>query len=309
MRCVDLFCGCGGLSLGFARAGFTVEAAFDNWSAALAVYRNNFTHPTIQLDLSDTARAIVEVGRFEPQMIIGGPPCQDFSSAGKRDENNGRGDLTIDYARIVAGVRPEWFVMENVARITKTQKLIETKGILKASGYGMSQMVLDACRCGVPQKRKRFFMVGRLGEQDGFLDDFLVRNQADREMTVADALGSSLGIEYYYRHPRSYARRGIFSIHEPSPTIRGVNRPIPSGYTIHHNDPVKELAGVRPLTTRERCLIQTFPANFRFGGSRTEQEQMLGNAVPVNLGRYVGRCIQEYVAEISGGAVKTETSD
>lgn len=309
MRCVDLFCGCGGLSLGFARAGFTVEAAFDNWSAALAVYRNNFTHPAIQLDLSDTARAIVEVGRFEPQMIIGGPPCQDFSSAGKRDENNGRGDLTIDYARIVAGVRPEWFVMENVARITKTQKLIETKGILKASGYGMSQMVLDACRCGVPQKRKRFFMVGRLGEQDGFLDDFLVRNQADREMTVADALGSSLGIEYYYRHPRSYARRGIFSIHEPSPTIRGVKRPIPSGYTIHHNDPVKELAGVRPLTTRERCLIQTFPANFRFGGSRTEQEQMLGNAVPVNLGRYVGRCIQEYVAEISGGAVKTETSD
>ena len=309
MRCVDLFCGCGGLSLGFARAGFTVEAAFDNWSAALAVYRNNFTHPAIQLDLSDTARAIVEVGRFEPQMIIGGPPCQDFSSAGKRDENNGRGDLTIDYARIVAGVRPEWFVMENVARITKTQKLIEAKGVLKAAGYGVSQAVLDACRCGVPQKRKRFFMVGRLRERDGFLDDFLGRNLAAREMTVADALGSSLGIEYYYRHPRSYARRGIFSIHEPSPTIRGVNRPIPSGYTIHHNDPVKELAGVRPLTTRERCLIQTFPANFRFGGSRTEQEQMLGNAVPVNLGRYVGRCIQEYVAEVSGGAVKTETSD
>ena len=309
MRCVDLFCGCGGLSLGFARAGFTVEAAFDNWEVALAVYRNNFTHPAIQLDLSDTARAVGAVERFKPQMIIGGPPCQDFSSAGKRDENNGRGDLTIDYARIVAGVRPEWFVMENVARITKTQKLIEAKGVLKAAGYGVSQAVLDACRCGVPQKRKRFFMVGRLRERDGFLDDFLGRNLAAREMTVADALGSSLGIEYYYRHPRSYARRGIFSIHEPSPTIRGVNRPIPSGYTIHHNDPVKELAGVRPLTTRERCLIQTFPANFRFGGSRTEQEQMLGNAVPVNLGRYVGRGIQEYVAEVSGGAVKTETSD
>ena len=228
MRCVDLFCGCGGLSLGFARAGFTVEAAFDNWEAALAVYRNNFAHPAIQLDLSDIARAVGAVERFKPQMIIGGPPCQDFSSAGKRDENNGRGDLTVDFARIVAGVRPEWFVMENVARIIKTQKLIEAKGILKASGYGMSQMVLDACRCGVPQKRKRFFMVGRLGEQDGFLDNFLVRNQADREMTVADALGDSLDIEYYYRHPRSYARRGIFSIHEPSPTIRGVNRPIPS---------------------------------------------------------------------------------
>lgn len=309
MRCVDLFCGCGGLSLGFARAGFTVEAAFDNWEVALAVYRNNFTHPAIQLDLSDTARAVGAVERFKPQMIIGGPPCQDFSSAGKRDENNGRGDLTVDFACIVAGVRPEWFVMENVARITKTQKLIEAKGILKASGYGMSQMVLDACRCGVPQKRKRFFMVGRLGEQDGFLDDFLVRNQADREMTVADALGDSLDIEYYYRHPRSYARRGIFSIHEPSPTIRGVNRPIPSGYNIHHNDPVRDLTGVRPLTTQERCLLQTFPADFRFEGSRTAQEQMLGNAVPVNLGRYVGLCIKDYVAEAEGVAMKLECSE
>ena len=91
MRCVDLFCGCGGLSLGFARAGFTVEAAFDNWEAALAVYRNNFAHPAIQLDLSDIARAVGAVERFKPQMIIGGPPCQDFSSAGKRDENNARG--------------------------------------------------------------------------------------------------------------------------------------------------------------------------------------------------------------------------
>ena len=106
-----------------------------------------------------------------------------------------------------------------------------------------------------------------------------------------------------------WAVRLALNTTEPSPTIRGVNRPIPSGYTIHHNDPVKELAGVRPLTTRERCLIQTFPANFRFGGSRTEQEQMLGNAVPVNLGRYVGLCIKDYVAEAGGMAMKTEYSE
>lgn len=63
------------------------------------------------------------VSEYHPDMIIGGPPCQDFSSAGKRDENNGRGDLTVDYAHIIEKVRPEWFVMENVDRILKTTKL------------------------------------------------------------------------------------------------------------------------------------------------------------------------------------------
>lgn len=78
-------------------------------------------------------------------------------------------------------------------------------------------------------------------------------------MTVADYLGNSLGIEFYYRHPRSYARRGIFSIHEPSPTIRGVNRPVPRGYQLKHNDPVSSIEGIRSLTTVERSYIQTFP--------------------------------------------------
>ena len=66
-----------------------------------------------------------ELKAVKPDMIIGGPPCQDFSSAGKRDEDNGRGDLTVAYARIISGIRPQWFVMENVERILKTQKLQE----------------------------------------------------------------------------------------------------------------------------------------------------------------------------------------
>lgn len=159
----------------------------------------------------------------------------------------------------------------------------------------MSQMVLDASLCGVPQKRKRFILIGAQGEEDGFMDGILTDNLAERPMTVADYLGDSLGVEYYYRHPRSYARRGIFSIHEPSPTIRGVNRPIPQGYQLKHNDPVKSIEGVRPLTTLERSYIQTFPKTFRFLGSKTEIEQMIGNAVPVNLGRYVALSIKQYM--------------
>lgn len=296
MRVVDLFCGCGGLSLGFEKAGFDVVAAFDNWDAALHVYNANFSHPGYSLDLTDVDNCTKTIAAFSPDMIIGGPPCQDFSSAGKRDEDNGRGDLTVNYAEIIGVIKPPIFVMENVDRILKTNKLVEAKRLFKKAGYGLSYRVLDASYCGVPQKRKRFFMIGVQGEKDGFLDAALENGLSERPMTMRDYFGDSLGVEYYYRHPRSYARRGIFSIDEPSPTVRGVNRPMPDGYEIHANDPVQSKEGIRPLTTKERSLIQTFPESFHFEGSKTDIEQMIGNAVPVNLAKYVASTIASYMS-------------
>lgn len=295
MKVVDLFCGCGGLSLGFQKAGFDVVAAYDKWEAALGVYQLNFDHIAEELDLADVDNSVALIRHSEPEMIVGGPPCQDFSSAGKRDEEGGRGDLTINYAQIICGVRPQWFVMENVALITKTQKLVEAKKLFKQAGYGLSEHVLDASYCGVPQKRKRFFLIGRLGETDGFMSAIINESLSSKPMTMRDYFGNSLGIEYYYRHPRSYTRRGIFSIDEPSPTIRGVNRPMPGGYSIHANDPVTSKDGIRPLTTQERSYIQTFPTDFKFVGSKTDVEQMIGNAVPVNLAKFVATSIMKYI--------------
>lgn len=294
MNVVDLFCGCGGLSLGFQKGGMHIVASYDNWDDALTVYRQNFSHPAIKMDLMDVENSVRKIQEYHPDMIIGGPPCQDFSSAGKRDENNGRGDLTVAYAKIIAEIRPEWFVMENVSRIVKTQKLVEARVIFKAAGYGLTQTILDASLCGVPQKRKRFVLIGHLGEEDDFMAASLMNNQAKKEMTVADYMGDRLSIEYYYRHPRSYVRRGVFSIHEPSPTIRGVNRPMPKGYKRHDGDPVESLEGIRALTTKERSLIQTFPDDFNFSGSKTDIEQMIGNAVPVNLGKFIAESIRSY---------------
>ena len=162
MRVVDLFCGCGGLSLGFEKAGFNIVAAFDNWDTALHVYNANFNHSAKSLDLSDVKTSAETISALSPDMIIGGPPCQDFSSAGKRDEDNGRGDLTVHYAEIISIIKPSIFVMENVERIVITNKLVEAKKIFKQAGYGLSIRVLDASYCGVPQKRKRFFMIGVL---------------------------------------------------------------------------------------------------------------------------------------------------
>lgn len=295
MRVVDLFCGCGGLSLGFQNAGFEIVAAFDKWPAALAVYNRNFDHSAIELDLSNIDESVLAISKYSPSMIIGGPPCQDFSSAGQRNEDGGRGTLTTHYANIINILKPEWFVMENVDRIVKTQKLVEAREIFKKAGYGLTQHVLDASYCGVPQKRKRFFLIGKLDAYDDFLLPYLNRGLAHRPMTMRDYFGDSLGLEFYYRHPRSYMRRGIFSIDEPSPTVRGVNRPMPDGYQIHSNDPVKSKEGIRPLTTIERSYIQTFPKDFDFLGTKTDLEQMIGNAVPVKLAQYVASAIRSFI--------------
>lgn len=308
MKTVDLFCGCGGLSLGFLKAGFDVVAGFDFWDEAIEVYRKNFNHPVIKQDLMNVSESVEKITPYAPDIIIGGPPCQDFSSAGKRNENNGRGNLTVSYAKIISEIKPEWFVMENVERIKKTQKIVDAIKIYKDAGYGLTYTVLDASLCGVPQKRKRFIMIGHLGSADGFMDFALQEKLAKAPMTVADYFGNELDVKYYYRHPRSYARRGIFSVNEPSPTIRGVNRPMPEGYKIHSNDPVAYKDGVRSLTTKERSMIQTFPKDFVFLGSKTNQEQMIGNAVPVNLGKYIAEAIKSYILNISKTSRKSISS-
>lgn len=297
MVAVDLFSGCGGLSLGFMKAGVDVVAAYDKWASAIKVYERNFDHPVYEADLSDVDLSSNHIKAYNPEMIIGGPPCQDFSSAGLRNEDNGRGDLTVSYANIISQVKPRWFVMENVATIVKTNKLSEAKRIFKESGYGLTQVVLNAALCGVPQKRKRFFLIGLMNAEDGFMESFIHERLAKKEMSVKDYFGDRIDIEFYYRHPRSYARRGVFSVNEPSPTIRGVNRPVPNGYKLHPNDPVSSLEGIRPLSFKERSMIQTFPEDFVFLGTKSDIEQMVGNAVPVNMASFVAKTILEYSDE------------
>ncbi len=295
MKVVDLFSGCGGLALGFSNAGFEVVASIDNWQTALKTYEANLSHHTVLFDLSDVEGAVELITELNPDMIAGGPPCQDFSHAGKRDENQGRGDLTISFAQIIDSVRPKYFLMENVDRLTGTDKFKRAYRLWKKAGYGITIKLLDASFCGVPQKRKRYFVFGELGGVDGALESHLENRLAPKPMTVRQFFKRDLDVEYYYRHPRNYARRAVYSIDEPSPTIRGVSRPIPSGYPGHPADATTDFSKVRPLTSTERARIQTFPKNFKFIGSKVDVEQMIGNAVPVKLAEYVAKAILSYV--------------
>jgi DNA (cytosine-5)-methyltransferase 1 len=295
-KVVDLFSGCGGMSLGFINAEFEVVAAYENWKEAADIYRRNFIHPLHEEDLGDP-NVINSIKMYSPDIIIGGPPCQDFSSAGHRNESLGRADLTYSFANIIREVKPAFFVMENVDRITKSKTYPEVERIIRESGYGLTSVILDASYCGVPQRRKRFFLIGELNGQDNFLKNKLIENQSEQPMTMYDYLGDTLGIEYYFRIPRSYNRRAVFSIYEPSATIRGVDRPIPQNYKKHPGDLVEIGEKVRALTVKERSYVQTFPKEFIFEGPKTHLNQMIGNAVPVELAKYVAVQLMNYIKQ------------
>ena len=295
MKGVDLFCGCGGLTRGFENAGIAIAEAYDCWAEAIACYQQNFSHPGTIADISDTADMAARISAHKPDIIIGGPPCQDFSQAGKRQEGE-RADLTACFARIVESTRPKWFLMENVDRAQKSQAYLMARKIFDKAGYGLTEKVLNASAFGVPQNRRRFFCIGLLGASDGFLMNDILLQQNSRATTVREhfqSIGREIDTEHYYRHPRNYSRRGVFSVDEPAPTIRGVNRPVPGGYNGHDGDTHKAKK-VRPLTSQERAMIQTFPPEFVLVGSKTAVEQMLGNAVPVKLAETIAGTILAY---------------
>lgn len=295
LKCVDLFAGCGGMSKGFELAGYDIVAAFENWRPAAEVYESNFEHPVHQMDLSDVQAACQAIEPYKPELIIGGPPCQDFSTAGRRNEDGGRAILSVKYSEIVTKIRPQYFVMENVSTIHNTKSFKDAIRNFKKAGYGVTIQVLNAAYCGVPQTRKRMFVVGSLNSEDQFLTDALLGNLSKNPMTIHDYLGDSLGVEHYFRVPTNYTRRAVFSIHEPSVTIRAVDRPIPKGYLGNPRDsaPVET---VRALTPTERSYLQTFPKEFIFHGGKSNINAMIGNAVPVNLAKYVANALLQHHA-------------
>lgn len=283
------------MSQGFADGGIQVVAAFENWNPAIEAYRENFDHPVFKMDLSDVSGiSDLLANEYKPDLIIGGPPCQDFSSAGKREEK-GRADLTVSFAETIARVKPPYFVMENVQRVTASAAYADARAIFKEAGYGLIEVVLDASYFGAPQRRKRFFCIGGLGEVDNFTDVRIQDLASDKPMTIREYDADSFPADHYYRHPRNYTRRAVFSIDEPAPTMRGVNRPIPGGYPGHSGDSHSLDGSVPALSTAQRAIIQTFPKDFRWPGPKSHVEQLIGNAVPVKLAENVARFLKNHV--------------
>jgi DNA (cytosine-5)-methyltransferase 1 len=165
---ISLFAGCGGSSLGYSMAGYRELLAVEWDEHAVETFRLNFPGvPVWQGDIADlSVEECLRIAGLEPgelDVLDGSPPCQGFSTAGRRKMEDGRNQLFREYVRLLRGLRPKVLVMENVSGMVKGKmKLIfvEILRELKASGYTVSARLMNAMYYGVPQSRERMIFIG-----------------------------------------------------------------------------------------------------------------------------------------------------
>lgn len=167
---MDLFCGAGGMSLGFEAAGFDVAAAVDADPVHVATYSQNFPYTrALRVDLAQVCgeelRGLAGLASREIDVVFGGPPCQGFSVGGRRRPDDPRNTLLGHFARLVHELRPRYFVAENVAGLLMERCRTRLEGFLARlgeAGYSVATPIgcLDASEFGVPQRRGRVFLIG-----------------------------------------------------------------------------------------------------------------------------------------------------
>ena len=287
----DLFCGVGGLAQAAEGTDFSVSVSLDNWDCALKTHRANFDTETIKADLKDVDTACSLIQSHPVEIIMGGPPCQDFSSAGGGVEGD-RAALTFSFASIVTRLAPRIFLMENVPSAQKSNAYTKARSLWNEMGYHLCETIVDSAYFGVPQHRRRLIVVGSRDKNIANLTSHIHARESLLATTIRD-FWPDVPFDHYYRHPRSYQRRAVFSVDEPSPTIRGVNRPRPANYIPHSSDTTKE--AVSGLTTEQRARLQTFPDDFSWQGTKSEIDQMIGNCVPPLLGKHIIEAVTKWM--------------
>lgn len=188
-KIIDLFCGCGGLSKGFEDAGFEIKIALDIWKDAINTYNHNKRKEiAICDDIHNWNNDFLDriIADNDVVGIVGGPPCQGYSTVGTRDVNDPRNHLYKEYCRVVEKVEPDFFVIENVKGLTTLSGGAFRDDIISrfsALGYIVKYQVLNAADYGVPQNRYRVFFVGM--KKDGFK----FPEPMNEKVTILDAIG------------------------------------------------------------------------------------------------------------------------
>ena len=163
---VDLFCGAGGMSLGFREAGFEIVRAYDFNKYAVATYARNLGHHVQHLSINED----LELPPCD--VIVGGPPCQGFSSAGLRKVGDHRNTLVSVYAKLIVRYRPRAFVFENVEGFLTGEggaRVLDLLEPVLAAGYRVHLRKVNVANFGIPQHRKRVIGFGLLGKDSSFL--------------------------------------------------------------------------------------------------------------------------------------------
>lgn len=167
---ISLFSGCGGLDLGFEAAGVQIVGHVEIWDAANKIYEQNFPNSALlKEDINDITDEDIQQWKNQfgqIDIIVGGPPCQGFSLAGKRDPEDIRNQLYKQYVRVVARLHPKVFVFENVAKLTSMKNkdgsffIDEILREFSEVGYTLRYKIVNASDYGVPQSRERVILVG-----------------------------------------------------------------------------------------------------------------------------------------------------
>ncbi|MEC1690336.1 DNA cytosine methyltransferase [Bacillus mojavensis] len=237
---LELFCGGGLGAIGFKAAGYDIVKALDFDKNAVKAYRHNFGDYVEQADIN----AVDIESLPNTDVIFGGPPCQDFSVAGKGAGADGeRGKLVWRYLEIIAEKQPKAFVFENVkGLITKRHRPTFDALIEKFNeiGYEISWRVMSAWDYGVAQKRERVFIVG-VRKDLGFTFEFPKPLEGDYQTRVLrDVIGDLPEVgEYFYVNRGSWGKclvKSVFGLDDVPPTIKTQNANLPPGYPGHPKD-------------------------------------------------------------------------
>lgn len=225
LNCIDLFCGCGGLSLGFEKAGFKVLLGIDAWQDAITTF--NFNHKNSKGLCKDLSA--LSPSDIEPQLagkavdiIIGGPPCQGFSVAGKRIVDDERNKLYKNFVRFVEYFKPKAFMMENVPNILSIGEGTVRDSIVKDFsdlGYKVVYKILTASDYGVPQNRRRTFFVGfKSGREFNFPTPTVAKKITSKEaisdlpdFTVADGEKYPIASQSKYQELMRKNAKGLYN--------------------------------------------------------------------------------------------------
>lgn len=191
IKTISLFSGAGGLDIGAIHAGAQIIWANDMKKEACESYARNIGEHIHCGDVNTFVPQLFEYKGID--LVIGGPPCQGFSVAGKMDENDERSKLIWSYAEVIDAVRPKAFIMENVKALGELERWtsirISLLAKLQGLGYSVSFIVLNASDYGVPQSRERVFFVGFKGNGDASLDlNRMLKPYAQKGKTVRQAL-------------------------------------------------------------------------------------------------------------------------
>ena len=311
LNVLDLFCGCGGMSKGLIDSGLNVIAGIDIWDKAINSYQKNLNHLGICDDISKIPPDLFKekyINDIPIDIIVGGPPCQGFSIAGKRDTKDPRNSLFMEYVKYLNYFNPKAFIMENVIGILSMKnsnnvKVIDIIMELLEVKYNCIICKLYASDFEVPQNRRRVIIIGirkdlninptepkailTKSERIPVSKILLLKEEVDKKTFLSEKAiaGIKAKKEKAKKEGNGFGAQ-FLRMDEPSFTIPA--RYWKDGYDalVKYNE--KE---IRRLTILELKRIQSFPDNYYLDGNKKDQIMQIGNAVACRFAYHLGKHI------------------